>query len=146
MTSAKPTCTPLTTSIHLSKLYTTQSEPEKEYMSHVPYASIVGSLMYAMVYTRPNLTQVIGVVSRYMGNLRKEHWQAMKCIFRYLKGTTNIRLVYHGDTSCAFVGYSDFDYAANLDARRCVIGYRSRLATLLLVGRQHFSPQWPYPP
>ena len=77
-------------------------------MSHVPYASIVGSLMYAMVYTRPNLTQVIGVVSRYMGNLRKENWQAMKCIFRYLKGTTNIRLVYHGDTSCAFVGYSVF--------------------------------------
>ena len=49
MTSAKQVCTPLITSIHLFELNTTQSEPKKEYMSCVSYASVVGSLMYAMV-------------------------------------------------------------------------------------------------
>ena len=48
-----------------------------EYMSHVPYASVVGSLMYAMVCTRFDLAQAISVVSRYMDKPGKEHWQAM---------------------------------------------------------------------
>ena len=131
MTSTKPVCTPLTSFICLSKLNTTQSESEKEYMSHVPYASFLGSLMYAMVCIRPDLAQAIIVVNRYMGNLGKEHWQVVKHIFRYLKGTTDIGLVYHGDTSCALSGYSDSNYATNLDARISMIGYNSRLTTLL---------------
>jgi len=51
------------------KLKTTMSPTsfeEHEYMTHVPYASTVGSLMYAMMYTRPNLSQAISMVSRYM--------------------------------------------------------------------------------
>ena len=48
----------------------------------------------------------------------------MKRIFKYLKGTTNIELVYHGNTSCAFVGYSYSDYAIYLDARRYMTRYR----------------------
>ena len=82
MTSAKQVCTPLITSIHLFELNTTQSEPKKEYMSCVSYASVVGSLMYVMVCTRLDLAQIVSVVSRYMGNIGKEHWQTMECIFR----------------------------------------------------------------
>ena len=48
---------------------TTQSESKKEYMSCVPYASVVGSLMYVMVCTKLDLEQVVSVVSKYMGNL-----------------------------------------------------------------------------
>ena len=51
-------------------------------MFHVPYVSVVGSLMYAIVCTRPNLAQVVSVVSRYMGNPEKVHWQVVKCIFK----------------------------------------------------------------
>ena len=58
-------------------------------MSKVPYASTVGSLMYAMVGTRPNISHEMGVVSRYMNNARKEHWMEVKWILRYLRGTTN---------------------------------------------------------
>ena len=123
MASIKPICTPLTTFIHLTELNATQSKSEREYMSHVPYVSVVGSLMYVMVYTRPNLAQTVNVVSKYMGKLGKEHWQTVKCIFRYLKGTTDIGLVYQGDTSCALAGYSDSDYAIDLDARQSVTGY-----------------------
>ena len=42
-------------------------------MSRVPYASVLGSLMYATICTRSDLAQEIGVVSKYMDNLGKEH-------------------------------------------------------------------------
>ena len=56
-------------------------------MSSMPYASAVGSLMYAMVWTKPDIAHAMGVVSKYMENPRKEHWQTMKWIFRNLRGT-----------------------------------------------------------
>ena len=59
-----------------------------EYMSMVTYSSTVGSLMYAMVCTRPDIANAVGVVSRYMNNPGKEHWEAVKWILRYLRGTT----------------------------------------------------------
>ena len=72
-------------------------------MSYVTYASVVGSLMYSMVCTRLDLAQTVNiVVSSYMGNPEMEHWQAVKNILRYLKGTTNIGIIFHGDMSCAF--------------------------------------------
>uniref|UniRef100_A0A2N9HLL9 Reverse transcriptase Ty1/copia-type domain-containing protein n=1 Tax=Fagus sylvatica TaxID=28930 RepID=A0A2N9HLL9_FAGSY len=54
-------------------------------MSKVPYASAIGSLMYAMVCTRPDIAHAVGVVSRYMSNPGKQHWEAVKWILRYLK-------------------------------------------------------------
>ena len=52
-------------------------------MSRVPYSSAVGNLMYAMVCTRPDIAHAVGVVSRYMNNPGKEHWEAVKWILRY---------------------------------------------------------------
>jgi len=77
MASEKQLYTPLTTSICLSKLNNTHSKSEKEYISHTPYASVVGSHMYVMVCTRPDLAQAFNVMSGYMGNPRKEHWKVV---------------------------------------------------------------------
>ena len=63
-------------------------------MSHVPYASAVGSIMYAMVCTQPDISHAISVVSQYMDRPGKGHWQAVKWILRYLKGSTNIGLCF----------------------------------------------------
>jgi ATP-binding cassette subfamily B (MDR/TAP) protein 1 len=60
-------------------------------MSGVPCASVVGSLMYSMVCSRPDLSHVFSVVSRYMGNPRKKHWKEVEWIL-YLRGTSNARL------------------------------------------------------
>lgn len=90
-------------------------------MSHVPYASLVASLMYDMVCIMPDLEQAISVVNRFTGKPGKEHWKDVKRIFGYLKGKTNIGLIYKGDTSYALVGYSDSDYAIDLDARQSVV-------------------------
>ena len=58
-----------------------------------------------------------------MGNLGKEHQQAVKRIFKYLNGTIDIGLVYHGNTYCALAGYSDSNFAIHLDAKRSMFGH-----------------------
>jgi len=50
---------------------------EREYMTRVSYASAVGSLIYAMVRTRPDLSQVVSMISRYMHDLWRGHWEAV---------------------------------------------------------------------
>jgi hypothetical protein len=65
-------------------------------MSHVPYASAVGSLMYVMVCTRPYIAHAVGVLRRYMSKPGKEHWIAVKRVFRYLRGTASYGLCYQG--------------------------------------------------
>ena len=57
-------------------------------MSNVPYSSTIDNLMYEMVCTRPDIAHAVGVVSRYMNNPGKEHWMEIKCILKYLRGTT----------------------------------------------------------
>jgi len=51
---------------------------EREYMTRVPYASAVGSLMYVMVCTRPDLSQAVSMISRYMHDPEQGHWEAVK--------------------------------------------------------------------
>ncbi|KAD1365130.1 hypothetical protein E3N88_42941 [Mikania micrantha] len=72
-------------------------------MAKVPYASAVGCLMYAMVCTRPDIVDVVGVVSRYMSNPRKEHWEPVKWLLRYLKGTSKMGLCFKGGTAVSWM-------------------------------------------
>jgi hypothetical protein len=74
-----------------------KTHEEEEDMSHVPYASAVGSLMYAMVCTRPDIAHAVGVLSRYMSKLGKEHWTIVKRVFRYLRETSSYGLCYSAD-------------------------------------------------
>ena len=69
--------TQLATHFKLSSSLLPRTKEEMEYMSHVPYASAIDSIMYVMVCTRPNISHVVSVVSRYMDCLRKIHWEAM---------------------------------------------------------------------
>ena len=88
-------------------------------MSHVPYVSVVGSLMYAMVCTRPDIAHAVGVLSRYMSKPGKEHWTTVKRVFRYLRGTTNHAICYQGrarhDRVLDVHGFVDVDSAGDLD-------------------------------
>ena len=74
MRNAKPVSTPLARHFKLSKEMFQKTQEEIEYMSKVPYSSTIGSLMYAMVCTRRDITHAVGVVSRFMNNLGKENW------------------------------------------------------------------------
>ncbi|KAH9288545.1 hypothetical protein KI387_032662, partial [Taxus chinensis] len=80
MQNAKPVSTPMAGHFKLSKDQCPSSHEEVKYMTRVPYALAVGSLMYVMVCTRPDIAQAVGVVSRYMANPGKEHWKAVQWI------------------------------------------------------------------
>ncbi|XXG79495.1 hypothetical protein AAC387_Pa09g0546 [Persea americana] len=122
MHGAKPVSTPLASHFKLSKELSPKTEQEKENMSKVPYASAVGSLMYAMVCTRPDIAHAVGVVSRFMSNPGKMHWEAVKWILRYLRGTTKAAL-HFGGSEIKLHGYVDSDLAGDLDRSRSTTGY-----------------------
>jgi hypothetical protein len=96
MQNAKPIITPLANHFKLTKEMCPKTQEEIKYMFRVYYLSIVGNLMYAMVCTRPDIAHAVGVVSRYMNNPGKEHWEAVKWILRYLRGTSTHALCFGG--------------------------------------------------
>ena len=122
MKDAKSVTTQLAKHFKLTKHLSPKTDKEKEYMTKVPYASAVGSLMYAMVCTRPDIAQAVGVVSRFMNNPGKGHWEAVKWILRYLRGTSHYSLCFGGSNSC-LQGYVDSDMAGDLDGGRSTTGY-----------------------
>ncbi|KAL5541599.1 hypothetical protein UlMin_009309 [Ulmus minor] len=94
-------------------------------MTNIPYTNAIGSLMYSMVSTRPDISFAMSVLIRYMCNPRKIHWEAAKWLFRYIKGTKNVGLVYkrRGETKLRLEGFVDADYARNKDNRRSTTAY-----------------------
>jgi hypothetical protein len=122
MSEARPVGSTLPTNCKLSSKQSPKTKAEKEDMMKVPYASAVGSLMYAMVCTRPDIGYAVGVVSRYMSNPGKEHWTAVKWILRYLKGTANVCLRF-GSGKPELDGFTDSDMSADADTSRSTSGY-----------------------
>ena len=124
MQDAKPTATPIAAHFKLSSQLCPTSDTEREDMAKVPYASAVGSLMYAMISTRPDIAHAVSVVSRFMANPGREHWRAVQWILRYLKGTADVGIQYSkGADSGQLIGYADSDYGGDLDRRRSTTGY-----------------------
>ena len=123
MDNAKPTSTLLPTTIRLSDRDSPSTEEERKLNGKIPYASAVGSIMYAMVATRPDLAYSIGIVSWYMSNPGRKHWEAVKHILRYLRGTKDARLTFGSNNSTEVEGYTDSDYAGNTDNLKSTSGY-----------------------
>ena len=122
MSNAKPVGSPLAVHFKLCSEQSPSSDEEKEKMQKVPYASAVGSLMYAMVCTRPDIAYAVGVTSRFLANPGKEHWAAVKWIFRYLRGSSKVCLSFGGGPP-VLTGYTDADMARDIDTRKSTSGY-----------------------
>ena len=88
----------------------------------MPYASAVGSLMYAMVCTRPDIAHAVKVVSRFLSNPGKEHYAAVKWILKYLRGTSKTCLCF-GTNKPVLVGFTDAYMAGNVDSRKSTSRY-----------------------
>ena len=141
MQDAKPVSTSLANHFKLSSSQCSKNEKEIEDMSKVPYASAVGCLMYAMVCTRPDLAHAVSTVSKYMANPSREHWNAVKWIFKYLNGIVGYGILFarqHVDNSV--VGYVDSDYVGNIDDRRSTTGYVFTLSGRPICWRSHYNP------
>jgi hypothetical protein len=118
-------CKSIKVSIHVGvKLYVDQcpkTHEEEEDMSRVPYASVISSL------TRPDIAHAVGVLSKYMPKLGKQHWTTVKKIFMYLRGTASYGLCYERrpglDRVLDIHGFVDADWDEDLDRRRSTSGY-----------------------
>ncbi|KAH9723681.1 hypothetical protein KPL70_007198 [Citrus sinensis] len=108
--------------IIFSKDQSPKTSEEIERMRRVSYADVVGSLMYVMLCTRPDICFAVGMVSRYQFNPGPQYWTAVKHIMKYLKRTKNYMLVYPGDKLIP-VGYTDSDFMSDKDSRKSTSGY-----------------------
>ena len=122
MEGANLVSTPLANHFRLSKEQCPMTQQEYERLAKVPYASAVGSLMYDMVCTRPDIAHAIRVVSRFMSNLGEEHRKAIKWILSYLRGTIDTTLCY-GDTEISMQGYVGSDLVGDHDSRKSTTRY-----------------------
>ncbi|XP_031259661.1 secreted RxLR effector protein 161-like [Pistacia vera] len=93
-------------------------------MKSVPYANVVGSLMYAMISIRPDLAFAISMLSRYMSNPGMEHWTALKWMLKYINNTVCVGLEYcRRNTALDLVGFVDADFAGDKDTRKSTTAY-----------------------
>ncbi|RVW29052.1 Retrovirus-related Pol polyprotein from transposon TNT 1-94 [Vitis vinifera] len=88
-----------------------KNDLEKKQMDKIPYASTVGSIMYAQVCTRPDIAYVVGMLGRYQSNPSIDHWKAVKKVLCYLQMTTDYMLTYRRTDNLEIIGYSDSNYA-----------------------------------
>lgn len=88
-----------------------------------PYRKAVGSLMFLAIGTRPDISYAVGVVSRYLERPSSAHVNAVKRIFKYMRGTIKMGITYGSDCVLDLIGYSDADYAGDSETRRSTSGY-----------------------
>ena len=115
----------------LSHLQCPSTTEEVQYMSKVPYSHAIGCFMYAMICTRPHLAYAASLITRFMSNPGKEHWQAIKWVLRYVKGTVKYGLLFKRLTqgSDHLVGFCDPDH--------CVLHYLG-----MLLVEEHLCNLW----
>ena len=126
MSGCNSVSTPLPAKLELSKKMGPTTETEKLEMKNVPYREAVGCLNFLSQTTRPDICFAVGLVSRFLNNPGKRHWQAVKHIFRYLKGTMHFGLKYtvpKRDNKLGLTVYSDADFAGDIDQRRSTSGF-----------------------
>ncbi|XP_031270992.1 secreted RxLR effector protein 161-like [Pistacia vera] len=94
-------------------------------MAKIPYASALGSLMYLMACSRPDLGFVVSLVSKFMSNPGKSQWMALKWIMKYLNGTRSIGIVFKKNQSDNdyVEGFSNANYASDVDRRKSTSGF-----------------------
>jgi hypothetical protein len=121
MRDCAPVTTPMDAGQQLSLEDCPKSSVDREYMSQIPYRELVGSLMYLMVSSRPDIAHAVGVLSRYIANPGKKHWEAGKRVLKYLQGTKTFKLTYQGP-ELQFHGYCDADFGGDLDEGKSTSG------------------------
>src|SRR2546423_9100174 len=117
MQDCNPLSIPLDTSVNLIKAI------DSDHLANSKeYTSIVGGLMFAACVTRPDIMCAVGQLSQFLNKPTSKHLLAAKRILRYLKGILNIGIRI-GYPQSPLIGYSDADWAGNLDTWRSTTGY-----------------------
>ncbi|XP_042489379.1 secreted RxLR effector protein 161-like [Macadamia integrifolia] len=96
---------------------------ERSLMVDKPYALVIGSLMYAKVYTHPDIAFMINVLGRRQLDASKAHWTTTKKVMRYLQRIKDFKLVYSGNDRLEVIGYYDFDFNCCTNDSKSTSGY-----------------------
>ena len=94
MQDCKPGDTPVAKGDKFSLNQCPKNYFEKREIQKIPYASAVGSLMYAQVCTRPDIAYIVGMLERYLSSPGMDHWKAAKRVMQYLQRTKDYMLIY----------------------------------------------------
>jgi hypothetical protein len=92
-------------------------------MRVIPYASAIGSTMYAMKCTRPDVSYALSVTSRYQSNYGDAHWTIVKNILKYLRSTKEAFLMLGGEEELVVKGYSNASFQIDADDSKSQSGF-----------------------
>jgi hypothetical protein len=84
-------------------------------MRVIPYASAIGSIMYTILCTHPDVSYALSATSRYQSNYGEAHWTIVKNILKYLKRTKETFLVFGGEEELVVKGYNDASFETDAD-------------------------------
>ena len=135
MEDCKPVSTPIEPGTKFRKL-----TADEEVIDESLYQAAVGSLNYAAIATRPDLSVAVGKLSQFMKNPGKEHWIGIKRVFRYIQGTLNYGLKFSYSDSFKLYGYSDADLAGCVDTRKSTSGHVFRIGDSTISWRSKKQP------
>ncbi|KAD3640064.1 hypothetical protein E3N88_29287 [Mikania micrantha] len=124
MQDSKRETLPMAHGTILSSSQSPKTNEEKKKMERVPYASAIGSIMYAMLCTRPDVSFALSITSRYQQNPGESHWAAVKNILKYLRRTKDMFLIYGGmEEELTVKCYTDASFQTDRDDSRSQSGY-----------------------
>ncbi|GKC71908.1 retrovirus-related pol polyprotein from transposon TNT 1-94 [Tanacetum coccineum] len=112
---SKPTKTPMSTKIKLTK------KDEADSVDSFKYQGMIGSLLY-LTTSRPDIMFSVCLCARFQENPKTTHLEVIKCIFRYIRGTSHLRLWYPKGTGIETVVYADSDHAGDYVDRKSTSG------------------------
>jgi Reverse transcriptase (RNA-dependent DNA polymerase) len=128
MENCKEVATPLNEGTKLSIKDGPKTNKERLEVKNIPYLSAIGSLIFIAQVTRPDIAFAAGYLGRFSSNFGMDHWRAVKHVFRYLKGTRDMKLEIGGRANGGLGilnlrGFSDAANGDSLDDGRSTSGY-----------------------
>jgi hypothetical protein len=123
LSDVKAAKTPMSPGYKLTKQGCPKTPEEQALASRRPYRELIGSLMYLMVCTRPDIAYAISQLSRYCSNHGTEHWNALLQVIRYIKGTKSVGITYRGGLLLYPSLFSDASFASDVDSKKSVSAY-----------------------
>ena len=132
-------CKPVSTPVEPGKKYVKLSDGD-EPVDISLYQAAIGSLNYAAIATRPDLSIAVSMLSQFMQNPGKEHWIGIKRIFRYIRGTLDYGLLFTYSDCFRLEGYCDADWAGCVETRKSVSGHIFKIGNCAISWRAKKQP------
>lgn len=126
MEESKPVSTP----IEPNFCHVGDADPKFEHLCR----SVIGSLLYAALCTRPDIMIAVTILARYQNKANSQLWTALKRVLRYIQGTLDLCLVYNGThNGPTLEGYADSDWAGDTETRRSTSGFIFKVYNCVVV-------------